>query len=32
MSEEEKDEPPKIIVDEDWKKKAEAEKDRKSVG
>ena len=26
MSEEEKDEPPKIIVDEDWKKKAEAEK------
>ena len=26
MSEEEKDEAPKIIVDEDWKKKAEAEK------
>ena len=26
MSEEEKDEPPKIIVDEDWKQKAEAEK------
>ena len=26
MSEEEKDEPPKIIVDEDWKQKVEAEK------
>ena len=26
MTEEEKDEPPKIIVDEDWKQKAEAEK------
>ena len=26
MTEEEKDEPPKIIVDEDWKQKAAAEK------